>query len=132
MTEKIEGGARGQTEELFDLEAVYDSEIAPLMTQIIAICKKHSMPMFASFAFANTEEEGWNYCTTYLHTDGRRPRSFAVASREVCGGHGARHWYECKGCPLCQSLRERIKAEDQRAVALVNAFVEVVAKRPKG
>ena len=27
--------------ELFDLEAVYDEQIAPLMTQIIEICKRH-------------------------------------------------------------------------------------------
>jgi hypothetical protein len=35
----------------------------------------------------------------------------------------ARHWRECKGCPLCQPLRDKLKKEDQRAVALVNAEV---------
>jgi len=44
----------------------------------------------------------------------------------------ARHWYECKGCPLCQPLRDRVKQEDERAVAMVNAIVQAVAKRPKG
>lgn len=33
----------------FDLEDVYDSKIAPLMAQIIDICKDHSMPMAATF-----------------------------------------------------------------------------------
>lgn len=39
--------------EIYDLESVYDAEIAPLMAQIAAICKQHGMPMIASFAYAN-------------------------------------------------------------------------------
>lgn len=45
----------------FDLEKVYDEEIHPLMAQIIEICKKHEMPMFATFEFANG-----SFCTTLL------------------------------------------------------------------
>lgn len=56
------------------------------------------------------------------------PDNMSAADFQAC----ARHWYECNGCPLCQPLRDRLKKEDQRAVAMVNAFVEMVAKRPKG
>lgn len=44
-----------------DNERVYDEQIAPLMKQIIEICKKHEMPMFASFVYAPD-----NFCTTNL------------------------------------------------------------------
>ncbi|MCI0526392.1 MAG: hypothetical protein L0Y56_02920, partial [Nitrospira sp.] len=37
----------------YDLEKVYDKQIAPLMTKIIAICKKHKLPMVASFQCAD-------------------------------------------------------------------------------
>lgn len=46
-------------------EAVYDEQIAPLMTQIIAICKEHGIPMAATFEY---EPEG--YCSTTLPFDG--------------------------------------------------------------
>ena len=52
------------TQEGFDLESVYDSEIEPLMSQIIEICKKHNLPMFATFVYANTEEDGESLCTS--------------------------------------------------------------------
>lgn len=54
-------------------EAVYDAEIAPLMTQIIALCKAHSIPMVASFQLTRTvtpeeEEDGEEalFCTTAI------------------------------------------------------------------
>ena len=50
----------------FDLEAVYDSEIAPLMTKIIEICKAHKLPMFATFLFANDPDGEDGLCTTNL------------------------------------------------------------------
>lgn len=52
--------------ESFELEHVYDEKIAPLMTQIIAICKEHKLPMFATFLYANSDEEGDGLCTTNL------------------------------------------------------------------
>lgn len=52
----------------FDLEDVYDSEIAPLMTKIIDICKAHKLPMFATFLYMNDPDEsgGDSACTTNL------------------------------------------------------------------
>jgi hypothetical protein len=52
--------------ELYDEEQTYDERIAPLMAQIIAICKERGIPMLASFAFHNTADEGLGLCTTYL------------------------------------------------------------------
>lgn len=47
-------------------EAVYDEQIAPLMTQIIAICKEHRIPLVAQFVYANDAEAGPLMCTTIL------------------------------------------------------------------
>jgi hypothetical protein len=51
---------------LYDLELVYDEQISPLMTQIIAICKEHRMPMLASFQYQRDEDNGEAFCTTSL------------------------------------------------------------------
>lgn len=65
---------------LYDLEKVYDDEISPLMAQIIEICKKHNMPMVASFQHQVSEEHGIGWCTTILvdnpdKTDAKFPTS---------------------------------------------------------
>jgi len=58
----------------FDLEAVYDAEIAPLMSKIIEVCKKHKMPMFATFLYKNNPAEDDNgLCTTNLMFEKERP-----------------------------------------------------------
>lgn len=56
------------SKESFDLESVYDAEIAPLMTQIIEICHKHKLPMFATFLCMNDPDESGDdlVCTTSL------------------------------------------------------------------
>jgi hypothetical protein len=50
----------------FNLETAYDEEIAPLMTQIIAVCKKHKMPMFATFLYASDQCGDTGSCNTFL------------------------------------------------------------------
>lgn len=52
--------------EPFDLEDVYDEQIAPLMTKIIDICKEHKLPMFATFLYLNDPEGDDGICTTNL------------------------------------------------------------------
>lgn len=47
-------------------EDVYDEQIAPLMAQIIAICKEHRIPLVAQFNYAATDEDGPSFCTTIL------------------------------------------------------------------
>jgi hypothetical protein len=60
-----------QPKESFDLEAVYDTEIAPLMTKIIDICKQHKLPMFATFLYANEVEGDNGFCTTVVMSEER-------------------------------------------------------------
>lgn len=58
--------------ESFDLESVYDEQIAPLMTKIIEICHAHKLPMFATFLYLNDLESGDDgLCTTNLMFDER-------------------------------------------------------------
>lgn len=52
--------------EFWDKEAIYDEKISPLMREIIAICKEHSIPLVAQFQYANDEEKGPLFCTTSL------------------------------------------------------------------
>lgn len=59
-----------QDPELFDLEAIYDEQISPLMTQIIAICKEHDLPMLATFVCAQREDDDPLHCTTYIPREG--------------------------------------------------------------
>jgi len=47
--------------EVKDNEDVYDEKIAPLMKQVIAICKEAGIPMFASFLYAPD-----GFCTTNI------------------------------------------------------------------
>jgi len=42
-------------------ETVYDEQICPLVTKIIAICKEHGIPMLADFAL-----DGDMQCTTAI------------------------------------------------------------------
>lgn len=62
-------------------EANYDEKIAPLMAQIITICKADKIPMVASFDLTGPEDEDLR-CTTILHgEDWEAPDTF----REVAG-----------------------------------------------
>lgn len=47
-------------------ETAYDDKIYPLMTQIIAICKEHDIPLLASFELDPDEEAGPMLCTTIV------------------------------------------------------------------
>ena len=66
----------------YDLEAVYDEKIYPLMAQIIAICKEHNMPMLATFQYAAKDVETGDgeflLCTTALLERVERPVSEAL------------------------------------------------------
>ena len=67
--------------EAFDLEQVYDDEISPLMSKIIAICKEHKMPMIASFTFVSEEEseDCIGRCTTFLEFEHRHDKRYREA-----------------------------------------------------
>lgn len=70
--------------EYFDKEDVYDDEISPLMNKIIGICKKHNIPMIASFAYENCQDNGIGCCTTLLNEEGdRHVDNFQSALHEI-------------------------------------------------
>lgn len=49
---------------VMDGEVVYDSQIAPLVGQIIDICKRHSIPMVATFQLTGGEDP--LFCSTVV------------------------------------------------------------------
>ena len=51
--------------EVKDNEAVYDATISPLMKKVIEVCKRHDIPMIASFEYAPEMS-----CTTRIAVDG--------------------------------------------------------------
>lgn len=46
-------------------EEIYDAQIAPLMGQILEICKTNKIPMLADFDLASEEDDGLK-CTSAL------------------------------------------------------------------
>lgn len=68
-------------------EQVYDTQINPLMEQIIDICQAHGIAMIASFAIP-TPEDGDLACTSLLPDEtGDNPPSHKAALWELRGGH---------------------------------------------
>jgi len=72
----------------FNLEGVYDDQIAPLMAEIIQICKTHKLPMFAVFQYeATDEEQGNGYVRTRIPADGENRELFddlqALSGRNI-------------------------------------------------
>lgn len=54
-------------------EAAYDESIAPLMEQVIALCRAHNIPVVASFEL-DTDDEGPLYVTTQILPEGTAQR----------------------------------------------------------
>jgi hypothetical protein len=64
-------------------EQTYDERIAPLMTQIIAVCQEHGIAMLASFCIP-TPEDADLQCTTHLPDEtGKLPAHIRAAARAV-------------------------------------------------
>jgi hypothetical protein len=67
-------------------ERVYDEQIAPLMTQIIAVCQQHGIATLSTFAIP-TPEDADLQCTTYLPDEsGKHPEHHRAAIHAVRGG----------------------------------------------
>ena len=62
-------------------EQVYDAQINPLMTQIIAICREHKIAMLCSFSL--DLEEGLKCTTALLHDDFEPPDELREATNLV-------------------------------------------------
>jgi hypothetical protein len=69
------------TTESYDLEAVYDSEIAPLVAQIHEICRRIKMPYVASFAVRRDEAGEYDLCSSALAWADRRPNTYNQITR---------------------------------------------------
>jgi hypothetical protein len=65
-----------EVEYAYDLEWVYDEQIAPLMLQISAICRAHDLPMLASFCYQRRLAEGESYCNSLQWSANRKPVMF--------------------------------------------------------
>ena len=75
--------------ENFDKENIYDNEISQLITQIIAICNEHKIPMLASFVYENLEEDSEGMCTTLINNhEGRYSARFQKAANVIRGSCG--------------------------------------------
>lgn len=56
----------------YDKESVYDEQIAPLMKQIIEICKREQLPMATQFYLKEEREDDGQpmYCSTVIRPGG--------------------------------------------------------------
>lgn len=50
-------------------ESVYDEQIAPLISRVIAICKEHKIPAAATFQYEDDDENGPGFVSTCLPFD---------------------------------------------------------------
>lgn len=64
-------------------EQIYDEQISPLMTQIIAICKEHGIPVVASFFTPGDDDPELAVTTALLGNGFEAPVNFSNALREL-------------------------------------------------
>ncbi|HEM7897003.1 TPA: hypothetical protein U2L33_001035 [Burkholderia cenocepacia] len=64
-------------------EQIYDEQISPLMTQIIAICKQHKIPIVASFFTPSGDDPELAVTTALLGNGFEAPKNFSNALREL-------------------------------------------------
>lgn len=70
-----------QPKEPFDKEAIYDEQVAPLVTQIIKICQANDIPLVFSACYSWNEEEGFGLCSTLLPAKEWQVESFDEIGR---------------------------------------------------
>ncbi|MCA8048054.1 hypothetical protein [Burkholderia arboris] len=64
-------------------EQIYDEQISPLMTQIIAICKEHKIPILASFFTPGDDDPELAVTTALLGNGYEAPVNFGNALRAL-------------------------------------------------
>ena len=68
----------------YDLEHVYNDQIAPLMAQIVAICWQYGMPLLVSCAYAHDEaKDATRYYTTLVEINYRPLPEFRRAQAVI-------------------------------------------------
>jgi hypothetical protein len=76
--------------EYFNLEQIYDEQVAPLIAQIVALCEEHRLPMMASFIYEHSEETGTGACTTLINDiPGRKFQRLVDAAEDAMSGRNA-------------------------------------------
>jgi hypothetical protein len=66
-------------------EAAYDAEVAPLMAEVIRVCKAHGIPVFASFQIDDgKDEEESRFCTTAILKKGDAPALHKAYAAVYC------------------------------------------------
>ncbi len=68
---------------IMNKEQIYDEQISPLMTDIIAVCKKHKIAFVASFAIPNDEDNDLR-CTTALFESRDKSTEDVEDFRKAC------------------------------------------------
>ena len=63
-------------------ENIYDEEIAPLMNQILRICREHKIAMIAQFATPTESDKGL-VCTSALLRDIYEPNKWMIKAFEI-------------------------------------------------
>lgn len=61
-------------------EQIYDEEINPLMAQILEICKRHKIPMLATFSTPSEDDPGLLVTSFLLDPEWGTPSEFAEAA----------------------------------------------------
>lgn len=64
-------------------EQIYDEQISPLMTQIIAVCKEHGIPIVASFFTPGDDNPELAVTTALLGNGFEAPVNFSNALRAL-------------------------------------------------
>ncbi|SDH11338.1 hypothetical protein SAMN05216466_107146 [Paraburkholderia phenazinium] len=64
-------------------EQIYDEQISPLMTQIIAICRAHKIAHVACFAIPTEDDPDLRCSTAQLTSDFEPPEEFLQAWKHL-------------------------------------------------
>lgn len=105
MSDTLIAFADGQSSEKpegmkWDKEDVYDSQISPLVKQIIEICQAHDMPLVVNVQFAE-----FSHCTTHITSERANPVYRLMASLAHC--HQSNGWNVDKFMfPIMKKARE--------------------------
>ncbi len=62
-------------------EEAYDAELFPLMSQVIEVCKRHGIPVFAAFEITDADDEEPGWCTTSIVPADSSPQLLDIARR---------------------------------------------------
>lgn len=75
---------------VYDHEAAYDTDIAPLVTHLIEkVCKLAGIPFLATFAYKRDADGELHLCTTATAVDGWQPKEITSAVHGLRNGESS-------------------------------------------